>query len=195
MFVSGEDATGDNGAAPGGGLFYGPAVNKIALQADVLYNQDVGYFLIFNRVSVVKKLCMFLVGVFFLAGVNGCGRGAVESPEPQETPRVPSLNDLLPAAIPVFPGAEEISYPDDYAVLGEGVKVTAFEAPAGLVEVYGFYADALPGRGLRPSGNIILSDTPHFILEVTRDGADYAIIHASEHEGITRIVIWSSIGS
>ena len=137
---------------------------------------------------------MFFIGVFLLAGVNGCGRGAVEAPEPPEAPPVPSLNDLLAAAIPVFPGAEEISYPDDYAVLGEGVKVTAFEAPAGLVEVYGFYADALPGRGLSSSGDIILSDTPHFILEVTRDGADYAIIHASEHEGITRIVIWSSIG-
>ncbi len=139
------------------------------------------------------RYLFLLVSVCLIAGLTACG-SPDETPELPEIPHALSLNDSHPGGIPVYPGAEEVESPDDYAVLGGGVKVTAFEAPAGLVEVYRFYADALPGRGLSPSGDIILSDIPHFILEVTRDGADYAIIHASEYEEKTRIVIWSSIG-
>ncbi len=143
---------------------------------------------------MAAKYFFLFISMFLIAGLTACGGKADKTPEFPEIPRTPSLNDSRPGGIPVYPGAEEVEHPDDYAVLGEGVTVAAFEARAGLVEVYRFYADALPESGLSPSGDIILSDTPHFILEVTRDGADYAIIHASEYEENTRIVIWSSIG-
>ena len=144
---------------------------------------------------IVNRVCFFVLAAAVMSGVSGCGGRPEEAGEAvKETGRGQSFSQELPGKIPAYPGAEEIEYPDGYAVLGEGVKTYAFETSDGLDEVYRFYIERLPETGLEPSGDIIMGGNPFFVLEVTRDGADYAIIQAGEAEEKTRVVIWHSIG-
>jgi hypothetical protein len=130
-----------------------------------------------------------LPGVFF-TGCSGAPENAGEgsgSGLPCEPER------FLMCGIALFPGSESVLYSGGLSVLGEGVEADAFMAPAGLVEVYRFYTEHLKAAGFKLSGNIFLGDASYFILEVSLDGADFAIIRASGLEGETKVVIWHSI--
>lgn len=144
---------------------------------------------------MIKTVCLFVLAAAAIIGLAGCGGRAEEAGEaPGDSGRgQPALSEL-PGKIPVYPGAKEVEYPDDYTVLGEGVKTYAFETSDGLDEVYRFYMERLPESGLEPFGDIIMGGNPFFVLEVSRGGADYAIIQAGADEGKTRVVIWHSIG-
>ncbi len=144
---------------------------------------------------IIKTVCLSVLTAAAIVWLAGCGGRAEEAGEaPGDSLRAQASPSGLPGKIPAYPGGKEVEYPDDYAVLGEGVKTYAFETSDGLIEVYRFYIERLSESGLEPSGEITMGANPFFVLELARDGADYAIIQAGESEGMTRVVIWHSIG-
>ncbi len=140
--------------------------------------------LIFAAVMISALPVVFFAGCSGAPGRDGGDSGSGLSVLPER---------FLPCGIAVYPGSESVLYRGGYSVLGEGVEADAFTAPAGLVEGYRFYIEHLGTAGFEVSGNIFLADNPYFILEVSRDGADFAIIRASGFDGETKVVIWHSI--
>ncbi len=143
-----------------------------------------------RKFLVFAAVVISALPVVFSTGCSGAPDQAGEDPGFGFSARP---ERFLPCGIVVYPGSESVLYRGGYSVLGEGVQADSFIAPAGLVEVYRFYTEHLKAAGFKFSGNIFLGDNNHFILEVSKDGADFAIIRASGFEGETKVVIWHSI--
>lgn len=132
-----------------------------------------------------------LVLFFWAVAAFGCGGVPDMPPDPAgegvgvEAPH---------AGIPVYPGARRAEFSGDYSFAGEGVIVSSYETDDPILRVYGFYTNHYSESSMKASGSIRLGDRPHFLLEVTRDGSDVAIIQGGEEDGSTYIDIWHSIG-
>jgi hypothetical protein len=144
----------------------------------------------------MKIFIFIFVSAYLCLASSGCGRQEMPAAQGEDyhTVGVRKAESSLPEGILPYPGADAFKYPDEYTVIGEGVKYCAFETSDGLMDVYKFYKGKLNENGLDVSGDIVLGAGFYFVLEVKRNGADYAIIRAVEEAGKTRFVIWHSIG-